>query len=161
MHKIVLDDTDLKDLRFHLERSSCPQVRLRCITLLIRSMGIGQAEIAQTFGVATSSQTNWARLWKNGGLKALIETRYKGRVSSISKEQQESLSNAFEQNPPGTLAEAREEIATQTGKRFSLEGVRKLLQNKLKLKRRKAKQVPPRCDDPKKKRNKRSGVPTN
>jgi transposase len=157
MHKIILDETERQDLRFHMGRSTCPQVRLRCIVILMRGIGLGQAEIERSFGAATSSQTIWARIWKKGGLKALIEINYKGRVSSISEADQQSLSKAFEENPPATLADAREEIVRQTGKRFSLPGVRNFLKDKLHLKRRKAKQVPPRCDDVKKKRNRRIG----
>lgn len=161
MHQIILDETDRKDLRFHMDRSTCPQVRLRCLVILMRSIGLGQAEIQETFGAATSSQTIWTRIWKTGGLKALIEINYAGRKSSISGAQQQSLSKAFEENPPATLADAREEIVRQTGQRFSLMGVRNLLHGKLKLRRRKAKQVPPRCDDPQKKQSRRSGGRTN
>jgi transposase len=157
MHKIILDDIDRRDLRFHIQHSDCPQVRIRCITILMRATGLGQAEIEHSFGVATSSQTIWARKWKQGGLKQLIEVGYKGRVSSISEPQQQALLEAFEKNPPGTLAEARHQIEFKTGKRLSLSGVRNFLIKQLKLRRRKAKQVPPRCDDPKKKRSKSCG----
>lgn len=161
MHRIILDERDRENLRFQVAHSTCSQVRLRCIVMLMRGLGLGQAEIELSFGAATSSQTIWARVWKKGGLKALIETNHKGRQSSITKAQQESLTKAFEENPPGTLAEAREEIVRQTGKRFSLEGVRKLICSKLNLRRRKAKQVPPRCDDLKKKRNRNCGARRN
>ena len=151
MHRIILSETDERDLRFHLDHSNCAPVRLRCIAILMRGNGFNQAQIEQIFGAATSSQTNWARQWVKGGLKALVENGHQGRPSSIPLDEQQLLLKEFAAQAPATLAEARERIEVVSGQRFSLTGVRNFLRDKLKLRRRKAKQVPPRCDDPEKK----------
>ena len=157
MHSIILTDTDERNLRFHFEHSTCPQVRLRCLTIIMRGHGFGQAQIEQVFGAATSSQTVWARKWLHGGLSALVENGHQGRPSSIKAAELQSLREEFSAQPPATLAEARQRVLLATGKRFSLTGVRNLLGDKLRMRRRKAKQVPPRCDDPEKKRNRKIG----
>lgn len=161
MHRIILSESDERDLRFHLNHSNCAPVRLRCIAILMRANGFDQARIERIFGAATSSQTIWARRWVKGGLKALVENGHQGRPSSIPKEKQELLLKEFASQAPGTLAEAREKIVAVTGQRFSLTGVSKFLRDKLKLRRRKAKQVPPRCDDPEKKTNRKIGAKKN
>ena len=158
MHRITLTETDERDLRFHLDHSDCAPVRLRCITILMRAHGFGQAQIERIFGAATSIQTIWAREWVKGGLRALVENRHQGRPSSIPLAEQQVLLKEFAAQAPATLAEARERVEVVTGQRLSLTGVRNFLRDKLKLRRRKAKQVPPRCDDPEKKTSKTIGA---
>jgi transposase len=105
-----------------------------------------------------SSQTQWGRNWLKRGLRGLVENGHQGRPSSVKPAEQEQLIALFAEAPPETLADARDRVQQVTGKKFSLTGVGNLMRDKLKMRRRKAKQVPPRCDDPQKKLNKRIGV---
>lgn len=104
--------------------------------------------IEKITGAALSSQTLWLRTWIEGGLPALTEVRHRGRQSSIRQPDGEAVVTQFTGKPPATLAEARERVFLATGRRFSLAGVRNFLCDNLKMKRRKAKQIPPRCDGP-------------
>jgi transposase len=150
MHRIVLTPAQAEDLRFHLEHSTSSKVRIRCLAILMRGHGLTKAQIESITGAALSSQTNWERQWVKHGLPTLVEVGYLGRQSRFTPSQRRHLSAQFAENPPATLAEARHRVEQATGEKLSLEGVRKFCRDKLKLRRRKAKQVPPRCDDPKK-----------
>ena len=158
MHHIVLNQVDESKLRFYLQHSTCPQVRTRCLAVLMRGQGFHKAEIERLTGAALSSQTLWGRTWVKSGLRALVENGHQGRPSSVKPSEREQLIALFAEAPPETLADARDRVQQVTGKKFSLTGVGNLLRDKLKMRRRKAKQVPPRCDDPQKKQNKRLGV---
>lgn len=158
MHTIVLNQVDESNLRFHSQHSTCPQVRTRCLAILMRGLGIRKAEIERLTGAACSSQTLWGRTWVKSGLQALVENGHRGRPSSVKPSEQAQLMALFAETPPETLADARDRVQQVTGKRFSITGVGNLMRDKLHMRRRKAKQVPPRCDDPQKKLNKRLGV---
>jgi len=150
MHHIVLTPEDERDLRFHSHHGVSAQARTRCLAILMRGNGLPKVAIEKLTGAALSSQTYWERAWKQGGLRALVESGHKGRQSSLTPSELESLGRQFAARPPATLAEGRERVRVATGRTFSLASAGDLLRDKLKLRRRKAKQVPPRCDDPKK-----------
>jgi transposase len=158
MHHIQLTSEDEKNLRFHSQHSTCCQIRTRCLAILMRGQGFQQDTVEKLTGAALRSQTNWGRTWNKGGLKALLISKHEGRKSSLQASDLQLLGAHFEAKPPETLVEACERVYQTTGRKFSLPGVRNLLRNKLKINRRKAKQVPPRCDDLKKKQNRKTGM---
>ena len=159
MHCIEMTEANERELRRNFTHHKCAQVRLRCLVVQLRGHGLPQGQVETLTGAATSSQTLWARQWRQGGIEALLKNGHRGRQSSISSTEEQALLKQFADNPPATLVEAGERIKQVTGRPFSISGTRKILCNKLKLRHRKAKQVPPRCDDPKKKTNRTSGNP--
>ena len=159
MHRIEMTEENERELRRNFTHHPCAQVRLRCLVVQLRGHGLTQAQVEAITGAATSSQTIWARQWCRGGIDALLKSGHRGRQSSLTPADEQTLLEQFADKPPATLAEAGERIKEATGRRFSIAGTRKILLNTLKLRHRKAKQVPPRCDDPKKKTNRTSGRP--
>lgn len=88
--------TEDADMLFEQERSSAsakPRQRLQLLRLLKTGAAETMPEAARLVGLSASQASGLWRIYKNNGLDALLETRYKGRIPRLNAEQTTALQN--------------------------------------------------------------------
>jgi len=115
---------------------------------------LSREEAARLAGVSTRTVRRYVKIYKRGGIEALVKSNYQGRVNELDQHVQ-TLKEYFEKNPPATVNQAKAAIEKLTGIRRGYSQVRAFLK-RLGLRRRKVGTVPGKVDDAKKKSNENS-----
>jgi transposase len=90
-----------------------PCVQRKMEVLWLISQGMKHKEAARFAGVSQVTAARYVALYRQGGLSALRETRWR-KSSSALEDHRESLAESFRQNPPHTVAEACVRIQEET-----------------------------------------------
>lgn len=92
-----------------------PRVQQRMEVLWLISQGLVYSEVARLAGVSEATVDRYVALYRQGGLKALRESKWGKSSTSELMEHRDSLEESFRQNPPHTVAEACQRIKDETG----------------------------------------------
>src|SRR5262245_23833473 len=84
-----------------------PRVRQRMEVRWLISQGLVYPEAARLAGVSEATVDRYVARYRQGGLAALREL-HGGNATSSLVAHRESLEKSFQQNPPRTVAEARQ-----------------------------------------------------
>ena len=103
-----------------------PLVQQRMEVLWLISQGLKYKEAARLAGVSKATMERYVALYRQGGLPALRETKWRKPTSDLQAHRQ-SLEESFRQNPPHTVAEACARIQEETGLERRPTQVRKFL----------------------------------
>ena len=103
-----------------------PRVQQRMEVLWLISQGIEYTLAARLAGVSDATVDRYVALYRQGGLEALRELKW-GSGTSELMDHRESLEESFRNNPPHTVAEARQRIKDETGIERGLTQVRAFL----------------------------------
>jgi transposase len=103
-----------------------PRVQQRMEVLWLISQGIAYPQAARLAGVSEATVDRYVALYRQGGLEALRELKW-GSGTSELLDHRDSLEESFRQNPPHTVAEARQRIKDVTGIERGLTQVRAFL----------------------------------
>jgi transposase len=71
--------------------------RERLQAIMLGQQSYTLAEIAWIVGRGRATVARWIRLYRQGGLEALLKTRYKGRAGSVSSAIQQELVQGLQQ----------------------------------------------------------------
>lgn len=99
--------------------------RLQAVKL--KDEGWKHAKLCKFFGVNKNTITNWLKAYKKGGIDELLQWDCKGRVSILSREDQEKIKARNEEKPFDTAKEAKAFIKKEFGIDWHLHWVQKLL----------------------------------
>ena len=89
-------------------------VQQRMEVLWLISQGLKYKEAARLAGVSKATMERYVALYRQGGLAALRETKWRKPTSALQPHRQ-SLEESFRQHPPHTVAEACARIKEETG----------------------------------------------
>jgi transposase len=98
----------------------------RCLRLL-KDKGWKHEEVADFLDVSIASITNWLKAYRGGGVSALLQWGYKGKVSVLSLKEVEELQKRNKEKPFMTAKEAKKFIEERFGIQWHLHWVQKLL----------------------------------
>lgn len=91
-----------------------PRVQQRMEVLWLISHGVTYAQAARLGGVSDATVDRYVALYRQGGLDALREFKWRKPVSELM-DHRDALEELFRKNPPHTVAEACARIKEETG----------------------------------------------
>jgi transposase len=108
--------TEEEQQALHQERFEHPHPRVqqRMEVLWLISQGIEYSPAARLAGVSEATVDRYVALYRQGGLAALRELKW-GSGASELLDHRDTLEESFRNNPPHTVAEARQRIKDETG----------------------------------------------
>jgi transposase len=141
---LTLSDEQLGVLqheRLHHEHS---RVRQRMDVIWLRANGLTQLRVAEMLGISRHTVADYENLYEAGGIDALKDFKWSGRVSPLQAYSSE-IEAFLEEHPPRTLEEACDLIEELTGIRREKSFVREFLHS-LKIRRLKTGMIPAKAD---------------
>jgi transposase len=114
MAQLTFSDADRQALRRERYDHPHPRVQQRMEVLWLVSQGLAYAEAARLAGVSDATADRYVALYRQGGLGALRQFRWRKPHSAL-RDHQQSLEESFPNNPPHTVAEACQRIKDETG----------------------------------------------
>ena len=118
-----------------------PRVQIRCWLLWLVHDGFEVAEAARIVGVSAVTAWRYGRDYREGGLRATLEERWRGPEGELDGHA-EALAEAFDKEPPRSVAEAAARVEELTGVRRGHTQVRRFLRTRLGLSWRRTAPVP-------------------
>lgn len=125
--KIHLGGKELKGLKKAEKEVIKPQLlkRIQCIKLKDKKWK--HYEVAEFLDIRIETVSTWIKAYKEGGIKKLLIWNYQGKVSVLTKEQQERLKQRHKIKPFDTAKEASQYMTQEFGLKFHLHWIQKLL----------------------------------
>jgi transposase len=117
---------DLEELNYERYRHPLPMVQRRMEALWLKSHGLPHGQIAQLVNITENTLRDYFQLYQEGGVERLKEVAIQGPESAL-QEHHASLEAYFRAQPPATIKEAQDKIATLTGIKRSETQVREYL----------------------------------
>lgn len=121
-----------------------PIIRRKAEVIYLRSLNIENKLIEKISLVSHTTITDYVRQYQQGGIESIKQLNYKGQPSKLNNFKEEIVAS-LDQNPVGTLKEAKARILEITGVKISINQVKEYL-DKVGIKRRKVKQIPDKLD---------------
>lgn len=115
MTRLTFSQDDQQALLQERYQHPHPRVQQRMEVLWLISQGLGYAEAARLAGVSEATVDRYLALYRQGGLEALRQLQWGKSSPSELMAHRDSLEESFRQNPPHTVAEARQRIKDETG----------------------------------------------
>lgn len=103
-----------------------PRVQRRMEVLWLVSQRLGYDQVARLAGVSSATVERYVVIYRDQGLEGLRIFQWANPPSALV-EHRESLENSFREQPPHTVAEARQRIQDATGLDRGLTQVRAFL----------------------------------
>ena len=103
-----------------------PRVQRRMEVLWLVSQRLGYDQVARLAGVSSATVERYVVIYRDQGLEGLRIFQWANPPSALV-EHRESLENSFREQPPHTVAEARQRIKDATGLDRGLTQVRAFL----------------------------------
>lgn len=125
--KIRLTKDELKEIKNAELQVDSPQLlkRLQCIKL--KNKQWKHQDIAQFLNIHLVTVSTWIKIYKEKGIKELLQWKYKGKVSLLTIEQQEELKTKNKEKPFIAAKEVVQYIKKHFQIDFHLHHVQKLL----------------------------------
>lgn len=117
------------------------KIRLKSLVVYMNSLNISHGKIIEICRITEPTLVNYLKSYKEGGLQALNKTSWKGQPSSLNQHK-DLIEKDFSENPPHSIADARERIAKLVGIERSNTQIRYFLREKLKYRYIKSGSVP-------------------
>lgn len=89
IHEGVLGDEQRLEALMHAESRAKKRDRLRLVLLALR--GWEAPQIAAALSCSRRTVQTWVYRYRDGGIEALLEDRYRGRTARLNQEQQEQF----------------------------------------------------------------------
>lgn len=139
-----LTSDQLSELQYERLHHEHPRVRQRMDVLWLRAQGLTQTRLAEMLGLSRQTVADYENLYQSGGIEALKDFQWRGRVSPLQGYACE-IDAFLEEHPPRTLEDACDLIEELTGIRREKSFVREFLHS-LKIRRLKTGMIPVKAD---------------
>src|ERR1700722_9881517 len=126
MRAVTFSEADLEMIACERYHHPDPQVQRKMEVLWLLHHGETHERAATLAGVSRRSVQRYLTDYLKGGLDLIRRCPYKGSVSQLD-EQQASLEEYFDKQPPHTAKEAQQVIEQRTGIHRGLTQVRRFL----------------------------------
>jgi transposase len=141
---LTLSDEQLGVLQHERLHHEHPRVRQRMDVIWLRANGLTQLRVAEMLGISRHTVADYENLYEDGGIDALKDFKWGGRVSPLQAYVSE-IDAFLEEHPPRTLEEACDLIEELTGIRREKSFIREFLHS-LKIRRLKTGMMPAKAD---------------
>lgn len=141
---LTLSDEQLGLLQHERLHQEHPRVRQRMDVLYLRANGLTQLRVAEMLGISRHTVAAYENHYEAGGIDALKDFKWGGRVSPLQAYVSE-IDAFLEEHPPRTLEEACDLIEELTGIRREKSFIREFLHS-LKIRRLKTGMIPTKAD---------------
>ena len=121
-----------------------PRVRQMTEAVYLKALGLSHQEICRITRISSKTLRGYLRRYQEGGIGALTQLNFYRPQSDLMAYETE-IRQAFTENPPTTVKEARSRIEEVTKVRRSLSQIR-VFMKKIGLKLRKVGQIPAKAD---------------
>jgi len=125
--KISLNEEEKMEIENAEKQVKSIKLLRRLQAVKLKDSGWKHEQICSFFGINKNTITNWLKAYKKGGVDELLKWDYKGRISILSKEDQEKIRVRNNKKPFDTAKEAKAYIKEQFGIDWHLHWVQKLL----------------------------------
>ena len=125
--KFKLSNSTIAKIRQLEKKVKKPKSLKRLQFLLMKNKGDKHVDIAKLLGVRTETLSHWLAIFREGGLKKLLEWNYRGKIPSLTVEQQETLKDRLRHNGFIDAKEAKEFIEKRFDVHYHLNHVQKIL----------------------------------
>ena len=146
---LTLNDEQLEIVRHERLHHEHARVRQRMDVIWLRARGFTQLTVAEMLGISRHTIADYENIYDAGGIDALKEFKWGGRVSPL-EEYTSEIEDYLEKYPPRTLEEACDLIDDLTGIRREKSFVHEFLR-RLKVRRLKTGMMPSKADPQKQK----------
>lgn len=133
MTKIKLTSEQLTEIEIAEKQIKQPQLLKRVQCIKMRHKGFSNLDIGEFLLISDQTVSNWSQLYLKSGLQALLQWRYKGKVSILTIEQIEELKERNQLQPFEKASEAQKYIKDNFGHSFHLHWIQKLLKKNFNL----------------------------
>ena len=148
MIQIEFSQKQQDDLFEEFKRDKNGNVRIRCLALYLKSIGLPHETIRDICRISRPTLSSYLKFWQKGSIEQLMDVKFyrpKSRLMEFSEE----LKKHFEIHPPQTSNEAKEKIKEITGIERCPTQVR-LFMGKIGMKIRKVGFIPGKASTPEK-----------
>jgi len=144
MIQLMIPEEDKQEI--NSERFHCPDPHVcrRLHALYLKGIGKSHQEISDFVGLSLNALTYIFKLYAKGGLSAVRQLGYTPRKSPLN-DHRELLRKHFEENPPASVKQARNDIEGLTGIKKSITRTR-VFMHQLGLEPRKVGGIPAKAD---------------
>lgn len=125
--KISLNKEEKKEIENAERQVRSIKLLRRLQTIKLKNEGWKHAKLCEFFGVNKNTISNWLKAYKKGGVDELLQWNCKGKVSILSREDQEKIQARNAEKPFETAKEAKTFIEEEFGIKWHLHWVQKLL----------------------------------
>ena len=127
-----LSDEDVIKLKEVFTQHLKHRVRVRAHSLLLSNEGYKIQEIAKLYKVHINTVSEWINSWDSCGLSMLFEAQGRGRKPIYSEKEIQKLLSLVDEEPH-QLKRAQSLMEKQTGKRASLDTIKRTLKKTIAL----------------------------
>lgn len=113
MIKIKFEEDEIARLRDISKTHPHPHVRVKALTLLLKSQKVKHCKISEIVGISENTARTYFDEYKNGGIVAVTTLNFRKPTSSIAPFE-ETIKTYLKQTPPATIKQACNEIHTLT-----------------------------------------------
>lgn len=133
MAKFKLTEGQKQELEVAEQTTKQIQLLKRIQCLKMRDKGLNNLIISDILGKSDQTISDWVQLYRKGGLKKLLEWKYKGKVSILSEDNLKQLTQRNEQQAFEKASEAKRYIKEEFGINFHLHWVQKIMKKNFTL----------------------------
>ena len=125
--KLSLSKSEKQELEKGYRHSPDAYFSRRCHIILLKEQGRTSAEIAQIFGITTQPVNSWVKRYNAEGITGLHTRPGQGRKQIFDKEKDTEKVKAIVKKERQRLKLAKEEIAEELNKEFSMSTLTRFL----------------------------------
>ena len=155
MIQLTISEEDQQKIDSERFRCPDPHVCRRLHALHLKGIGKSHQEISDFVGLSLNSLTGIFKLYVKDGLPAVRQLGYIPRKSPLD-DHRELLRKHFEENPPASVKQARDDIERLTGIKKSLTRIR-VFMHQLGMEPRKVGGIPAKADPERQEEFKKKG----
>jgi len=144
MNAIKFTDDDVERLAYERFHHPHPRVQRQMEGVLLKAQGFSVRDIVEVVGCCPNTLRNWLRDFAEGGVEGLKRWDSGGTTCELD-EHTDAICDHLQENPPHTIAEARDAIERLTGVRRSVTQVGEYLK-RVGFKRLKTGSLPAKAD---------------
>ncbi len=133
MAKFRLTKEQKQELEIAEQTTKQIQLLKRIQSIKMRDKGMTNILISEILGKSDQTISNWVKRYREGGLKALLQWNYKGKISILSSEDLKKIAKRNKENPFANASEAKAYIKSEFGVNFHLHWVQKILKKNFNL----------------------------
>ncbi len=133
MAKFQLTEEQKQELEIAEQTTKQIQLLKRIQSIKMRDKGLTNILIAEILGKSDQTISNWVQLYREQGLKALLQWNYAGKISLLSSENLKKIAKRNEEKPFEKASEAKAYIKSEFGIDFHLHWVQKIMKKNFNL----------------------------
>ncbi len=133
MAKFKLSEGQKQELEVAEQTTKQIQLLKRIQCLKMRDKGLNNLIISDILGKSDQTISDWVQIYRKQGLEKLLEWKYKGKVSILTEDNLNQLSQRNEQQAFEKASEAKAYIKEEFGINFHLHWVQKIMKKNFNL----------------------------